>query len=284
MTRTSVTVAAALALVLAQPWSAGAANKEHQQLMAEIRMLQEQQQQINQMLGNLGDALKTLTTRLDEQGNITRKTFADQKLLIDGVGDTVRVLREKADDTNVRLSTMNQELEAMRQAIMSMPQPSAVPPATGDPGATANPGGPSPGPTPPPPGPAPIIAPQKLYDNAFADYTAGQYDLAVIGFETFIKTSPRSELADDAQLNIGNALYAAGKFKEAVPALMQVINGYPQSNSVAAAWYKLGLTYEQLKQADQARKAYETVIKNHEGTIEASLARQGLERLKREEI
>jgi tol-pal system protein YbgF len=224
--------------------------------------------------------LKTLTTRLDEQGNSTRKTFADQKLLIDGVGDTVRVLREKADDTNVRLSTMNQELEAMRQAITSQPQPSFVPPTAVDPTASGTPGAATPGVT-PPPGPAPIIAPQKLYDNAFADYTAGQYDLAVIGFETFIKTSPRSELADDAQLNIGNALYAAGKFKEAVPALQQVINGYPQSNSVAAAWYKLGLTYEQLKQADLARKSYETVTKNHEGTIEASLARQGLERLKR---
>ena len=278
MTRTSVIGAAALALVLAQPWSAGAANKEHQQLMAELRMLQEQQQQINQVLGNLGDALKTLTTRLDEQGNATRKSFADQKLLIDGVGETVRVLREKADDTSVRLSTMNQELEAMRQAIMSQPQPSATALAPGDPTASGTPGGPATGAA-PSPGPSPIIAPQKLYDNAFADYSAGQYDLAIIGFETFIKTSPRSELADDAQLNIGNALYAAGKFKEAVPALQQVISGYPQSNSVAAAWYKLGLTYEQLKQSDQARKAYETVTKNHEGTIEASLARQGLERL-----
>ena len=278
MTRTSVLVTVALGLVLAQPWSAAAANKEHQLLMAELRMLQEQQQQIHQILGTLGDTLKTLTTRLDEQGNVTRKAFADQKLLIDGVGDTVRVLREKADDTNVRLSTMNQELEAMRQAIMSQPQPSVTAPATGDPAAGTTPGAPPTGAA-PPSGPAPIIAPQKLYDNAFADYSAGQYDLAVIGFETFIKTSPRSELADDAQLNIGNALYAAGKFKEAVPALQQVISGYPQSNSVAAAWYKLGLTYEQLKQADLARKAYETVTKNHEGTIEASLARQGLERL-----
>jgi tol-pal system protein YbgF len=280
MKRTSAIVTVALALVLARPSSAAAANKEQQQLMAELRMLQEQQQQIHQILGTLGDTLKTLTSRLDEQGNATRKTFADQKLLIDGVGDTVRVLREKADDANVRLSTMNQELEAMRQAITSQPQPSVVPPTAGDPTATGTPGAPTPAVT-PPPGPAPIIAPQKLYDNAFGDYTAGQYDLAVIGFETFIKTSPRSELADDAQLNIGNALYAAGKFKEAVPALQQVINGYPQSNSVAAAWYKLGLTYEQLKQTDVARKAYETVTKNYEGTIEASLARQGLERLKR---
>ena len=278
MTRTSVIVTVALALFLAQPSSAAAANKEHQQLMAELRMLQEQQQQIHQMLGTLGDALKTLTTRLDEQGNNTRKTFADQKLLIDGVGDTVRVLREKADDTNVRLSTMNQELEAMRQAIASQPQPSLTTPPTGDPAAGSTPGTAPTGPV-TPSNPPSLIAPQKLYDNAFSDYTAGQYELAVIGFETFIKTSPRSELADDAQLNIGNALYAAGKFKEAVPALQQVVSGYPQSNSVPAAWYKLGLTYEQLKQADLARKAYETVTKSYEGTIEANLARQGLERL-----
>ena len=171
----------ALALVLAQPSSAAAANKEHQQLMAELRMLQEQQQQIHQMLGTLGDALKTLTTRLDEQGNNTRKTFADQKLLIDGVGDTVRVLREKADDTNVRLSTMNQELEAMRQAIASQPQPSLTTPPTGDPAAGSTPGT-APTGTVTPSNPPPLIAPQKLYDNAFADYTAGQYDLAVIGF------------------------------------------------------------------------------------------------------
>ena len=166
----------------------------------------------------------------------------------------------------------------MRQAIASQPKPSLTTPPTGDPAAGSTPGTAPTGPV-TPSNPPPLIAPQKLYDNAFSDYTAGQYDLAIIGFETFIKTSPRSELADDAQMNIGNALYAAGKFKEAVPALQQVISGYPQSNSVPAAWYKLGLTYEQLKQADLARKAYETVTKSHEGTIEANLARQGLERL-----
>jgi tol-pal system protein YbgF len=282
MTRTAIVIVA-LALVIAHPTGAAAANKEHQQLMAELRMLQEQQQQLQQILGTLGDTLKTLTTRLDEQGNITRKAFADQKLLIEGVGETARILREKADDTNVRLSSMTQELEAMRQTIASPPQGfTAAPPAGGvDPPATGSTTG-APVTTVPPPSSGPVvIAPQKIYDNAFADYTAGQYDLAVLGFETFIKTSPRSELADDAQLNIGNALYAAGKFKEAVPAFKQVIDGYSQSNSVPAAWYKLGLSYQQLKQDEFARKAFETVIKGYEASIEASLSRQALERMNR---
>jgi tol-pal system protein YbgF len=275
MTRTSFAVA--LVLVLAAPSIAVAANKEHQQLMAELRMLQEQQQQLQQILGSLGDVVKTLMTRLDEQGNVTRKAFADQRLVVEGVGETVRILREKADDTNVRLSTMTQELDALRQTIASQPQ-ITVPPASGDPAASPGQEG-LPSTAPVQPSPMPMIAPQKIYDNAFADYTAGHYDLAVTGFDTFIKTSPRSELADDAQLNIGNALYAAGKFKEAIPALQQVINGYPQSNSVPAAWYKLGLTYQMLKQEDFARKAFDTVIRTYEGTIEASLARQALERM-----
>jgi tol-pal system protein YbgF len=276
MTRTRAISTAALALTLVFPSLASAANKEHQQLMAELRMLQEQQQQLHQILGTLGDALKTLTTRLDEQGNVTRKAFADQKLLIEGVGDTVRVLREKADDTNVRLSTMTQELEAMRQTIASQPL-AAAPPATGDtPTGTVTPG------TAPAPmqGPVPLIAPQKIYDNAWADYSAGQYDLAIEGFETFIKSSPRSELADDAQLNIGNALYAAGKFQDAVAAYQNVVTNYAQSNSVPSAYYKMGLSYQSLKQDDLARKALETVIKNYPDALaEAALARQALERM-----
>ncbi len=282
MTRVAATLTIALVFVIARPSAAAAANKEHQQLMAELRMLQEQQQQLQQMLGSLGDTLKTLTTRLDEQGNVTRKAFADQKLLIEGVGETARILREKADDTNVRLSTMTQELEAMRQTIASQPMPQTIapPPPGSEPTTTGGAGG-APVTVPTPSQPPVVIAPQKIYDNAFADYTAGQYDLAVLGFETFIKTSPRSELADDAQLNIGNALYAAGKFKEAVPAYKQAIDGYPQSNSVPAAWYKLGLSYQQLKQDEFARKAFETVIKSYEASIEASLSRQAMERMNR---
>src|SRR5262245_26857780 len=96
---------AALGTLLIVPAAAAAANKEHQQIVADIRMLQEQTQQLQVTLGALTDALKTLTSRLDEQGNITRKAFADQKLIIDGLTGEVRIVREKLDDSNVRLST-----------------------------------------------------------------------------------------------------------------------------------------------------------------------------------
>jgi tol-pal system protein YbgF len=273
-------------MVLSAAAPAAAADKAHQQLMADIRMLQEQQQQLQQMLGGLADTLKTMTARLEDQSATNRKAFADQKLLIDNVSEGVRILREKADDTNVRLSTVSQELDAVKQAVSSMPSnplsvaPGQTPPAAGSengavPGSVAAPPGPSPSGQ-----PAPLISPQKMFDNAYSDYTAGHYDIAIICFTTFINSFQRNDKADDAQLNIGQSLYGAGQYREAADAFQKVVANYPQSDSVPVAYYKLGMTYDALKQADAARKAFETVIQKYPNAYEAILAKQRLDSLK----
>ena len=270
--------------VLMSAAPAAAADKVHQQLMAEIRMLQEQQQQLHQLVGGLADTLKTMTAKIDEQTGANRKAFADQKLLVDNVAEGVRILREKADDTNVRLSSMTQELEAVRQAIASIPAPTPAPtqePAAG--GLDPLTGAVTPGagqPAAPPRGGAPVISPARMFDNAYGDYTGGQYDIAILGFKTYINTFPQSDKADDAQLNIGQSLHATGKFREALEAFQKVITDYPQSDSVPLAYYKLGLTYESLKQLDLARKAFETVMEKYPKSSDAILARQRLDSLK----
>lgn len=288
MRTTGLVAAVVLAAGFVAPGTASAANKEHQQLMAEIRMLQEQQQQLQQMLGGLADTLKVVTAKLDDQTGATRKAFADQKLLIDNVAEGVRVLREKADDTNVRLSTVSQELEAVRQAFVSMTAPTAsmgppgTTPPTGTEPATGQPPGTTGGVNVPPPSGAPLISPQRMFDNAYSDYTAGQFEIAIQGFTAFIASFPKSDKADDAQLNIGNALYSMqpGKYREAVEAFQKVISNYPQSDSVPIAYYKMGLAYTELKQLDLARKAFESVIEKYPTAYEAILAKQRLDGLK----
>lgn len=280
MTRTAWFVSAACVLTIATASPVSAADKAHQQLMAEIRMLQEQQQQLQQLIGGLTDTLKTVTTKLDDQTNASRKAFADQKLLIDNVVEGVRVLREKSDDTNVRLSTVSQELEAVRQAIASMPAPSVAMPAAQEPTGA---GGQPPAVNMPPAaaaGQSGYISPQKMFDNAYNDYMAGQYELAIVGFNTFISSFPKSDKADDAQLNIGNALYVAGKYREALEAFQKVISNYSNSDSVPVAYYKMGLTYTELRQYDLARKAFETMIQKYPTVYEAILAKQRLDSLK----
>jgi tol-pal system protein YbgF len=282
MRRMSALAVIAAALLLL-PATASAASKEQQLLMAELRIMQQNQQMLQQSLIALADSLKAVTGRLDEQAGTSRKALADQRLLIEGMTDTVRTLREKSDDTNVRLSSITQELESIRQTIASQPAPSAamVPSAdpAADPGAAGVPPT-SPSPAPTAATPPPNVSPQRTYDSAYSDYAAGQYELAIVGFQTFLKFFPRHMSADDAQLNIGNSLYNGGKYREAVVEYQKVISDFATTDSVPAAYYKLGLTYLALKQNDLARKQFETVIKSFERSNEATLAKQSLDRIK----
>jgi tol-pal system protein YbgF len=272
-------------LTLTASPAAAAANKEHLQLLAEIRMLQEQTQQLQAMMGALTDTLKTVTTKLDEQAVGSRKAIADQTLAITNMGDNVRVLREKADETNVRISTVSQEIDALRQAIASQPVPQGAVPVTGtgtEPGAT-----PPPQPAAPPSVTPGSISPQRMYDTSFDDYSAGRYDLAIQGFQAFIQAFPRTPNAANAQYNIGMSYFNQGKWAEARDAFQRVISEYPQMDDrVAESYYKLGGAFEQLKQIDNAKRAYETLIQKYpsaSGGFPANQARGALDRLNKKQ-
>lgn len=281
-----------LALSASPAWAGP--SKEYLQLLAEIRMLQEQNAQLQQSIGTLVDALKTVNTKLDEQAATSRKTTADSRLLIEGVSGELRVVREKIDDTHVRLGSLAQEVDALRN---SMPPQGAAPAVAVDPNAppasTSSAPGPTGAPTPggstlppvvaagPPANPAAGMSPGRLWDMAFSDYAAGQWPLAIQGFETYIRAFPKSEQADDAQFYIGEAYSLDGKFKEAIAAYDKVINDYPTGDRVPDALYKRGLAYSRLGQNDRARESFETVMKNYPNSEGSRLAKQVLDRLAR---
>jgi tol-pal system protein YbgF len=278
----AVAVVVVSGLVVASP--ASAQNKREMQMMADIRMLQEQNQQLQVSLAQLGDALnntlKALNGRLDDQANAMRKAVADH----------LRVVREGVSENNVRISQLSQELEALRLSIPQYQPPTPCDPATAPgtppptPGAgTSTTGGTPATPAPPMPQPTlgPGIQPQRLYDTAWADYTAGQWELCISGFDTYLRTFPRSDLADEAQFYIGECNYSDGKHQEAVQAYTQVIVNYPKGQSVAPAYYKRGLAFERLGQIERARESYESVTKLYPDSDAARMAKQSLDRLNR---
>ncbi len=71
---------------------------------------------------NLDQAVKAINTRIDDTNNANRKGFADQKLIIDNMANDVRVIRERTDDTNLRIATLREELEALRSSMLAMQQ------------------------------------------------------------------------------------------------------------------------------------------------------------------
>ena len=122
----------ALAVAVALVTPADAANREHQLLMADLRILQEQSQQVQNAVGTLASTLttalttsvtesfKTVTIRIDEQMIASRRSVADQRLVVDTLSSDVRVLREKLDDNSVRLGSLTQEIEALRAVLQQL--------------------------------------------------------------------------------------------------------------------------------------------------------------------
>jgi TolA-binding protein len=277
---TQKAVAALLAvIILATASPARAANKEHQQLMADLRILQEQAQLLQNLIGSVTEAIKAVNTRLDQQGETTRKAFADQKLVIDNLSNDVRVIREKLDDNNVRIGSLTQEVDSLRNSLQQAgSRPSGTSDA-GDPQASAAGGGTAPAGGSPAAGVS--VSPQKLFDSAMGDYYAGQYDLAILGFSDYIKSFPKSDLADDAQVNICSAYVQDGKNDKAVEACDLAIRTYPNGDKIPDAYYKKGLALQGLRDINGARDAWEHVVKANPDTDAGRLAKQRLEQIKR---
>jgi tol-pal system protein YbgF len=266
---------------------ASAANKEHQQMMAELRILQEQTALLRAQLTALNDSLRELGSRLDEQSGVSRKAFADQKLSTDAITESLRIVREKVDDNNVRVSSLAQEVDALRSAVVQQAAevaavanndaagPSRTPPAAG---AQPQPTGATTGAAPVAPA-VPAPSPQKLYDAAWADYVASQYNLAISEFENFLRTYPRSEQAGDAQYFIGECYYQQGMFKDAVDAYERGIATYPNSQRIPDMYFKRGMAFNALGLVDRARESWEFVVKKYPNSDAGRLARQRLDQI-----
>jgi len=252
-----------------------AANKEHQQMMADIRMLQQQNTRLQAQLAAVTKLLESVTARLDEQAAVTRKSFADQKTLADTTNADLRVLREKIDESNVRLGSLFEEVETIRLAQTAAPA-AAVPadPAT----AAAQPVTPPAAPPAPRPG-AFGASPSQAFETARSDYYMGNWSLAIQGFESFLKTFPRSDLTDDAQYYIGETYYMSGRFPDALAAYNAVIERYPTSNTLPDTYYKRGMAQKALGQSAQAKESLSFVIKTYPSSDAAFLAKQALDQL-----
>jgi tol-pal system protein YbgF len=275
----TMAVAVLLGSIGAAP--AAAQSREQRQMMADIRMLQEQTQELSvavaTMAQALQDSIKAVNTRLDTANDTTRKGFADQKVIVDDVGKDIRSIRERVDDTNVRVSNVREELEAMRSSIQ-VPPPAAA--ASTDPADPNAPAAPPAAPSPAAPSTA-GLSPTRMFDTARADYAAGQWSLAVTGFDAFLKTFPRSEMADDAQFFIGETYYAQNRWADAIAAYNQAIQNYPTGNAVPDAYYKRGLAQERLGQLDAARESWNTAVTSFPDSDAGRLAKQNLDRVAR---
>jgi tol-pal system protein YbgF len=293
MQKIKTTAALWLALLPAIATPAAAQNREHLQLAAELRMLQEQNQQLSLALTQLAEALKAVNARLDASEEFQRRRFADQEVLVKNLGSDLGTIRERTQDSDTRLRTLKDEIDALRQTLLSLPTLMAQSQSGVAPLDPSNPPAPTPTPadgaTPASRPPAPVLtlpdtaglSPNRVFETAFSDYSSAQYPSAIAGFQQVIKNFPTAERADDAQFFIGESLVNMNRLPEAIEAYNLVIQQYPNGDQVDMAYYRRGFAESLMGRTDAARASWEEVVKRFPNSQGAQLAKQRLAGLSR---
>src|SRR5262249_50340839 len=109
-----------------------------------------------------------------------------------------------------------------------------------------------------------------------------QYDLAVQGFQLYLKDNPKGSLADQAFYNVGEALYSQSKYGDAARSYAKVLDGFPSSELTPAARlrYALPIMKADPKKKGEAQRYLESIVDDFPGTPEADRAGQYLADIK----
>ena len=272
---------------IAWPAAAFAQSREQQQIFADLRILQEQVQQLRVAVNALTEQTKATNTRIDAQSEAARKNYADTLQLVRELSASVEALGQKVQSNSAQVTKLSQELPPLRDGLNMLQQlisqvaaqlqpmtpadPNAAPAAAGAPPAGGPPPASGSGSIPP--------SPATYWNAAMGYYAVGQWDLAVEAFKDFIQKFPNSPDAADAQFFTGESYYQSGKTREALAAYTAVVTSYGQSGRVPDAYFKQAMCYEQLNQRAEAIRVYQLIVKQYDGSSAALSATQALKRL-----
>lgn len=206
-----------------------------------------------------------------------RRTIADLKAGLEEVKQQLSVLTERLDASDHQLSRRLNALEARLTPGSSPPptSPSSRPPTADQNPSSSLPTGQPPGSTPSAGAPSSAEA-KRLYQAALSDYQRGKFDLAAQGFRSYVEQSPRGDVADTAQYYLGESLYSAKDYRNAIAEFERLVRDFPQSPQVPSALLKTGYAYYELKDGVQGRRALRTLIENYPTSKEAKLAEERL--------
>jgi tol-pal system protein YbgF len=120
---------------------------------------------------------------------------------------------------------------------------------------------------------------QEVYNQAYADYQKGSYDLAMDGFRMFREQFPANPLADNALYMIGECAYSRKNYAAAIESFDDLIVNYTGGDKVAAAHWKKANALIELKKKDEAIAVLKLLISKYPLDEEARSAQEKLKEL-----
>ena len=122
----------------------------------------------------------------------------------------------------------------------------------------------------------PTITPTSAFNLAYNDYLNGKYDLAVAGFQRFVKDFPGTSLTPNAYYWLGESFYQQKDYMRAMQSFEYLSTEYPGNEKVPAALFKSGLAAGETGDLAKSKKNLKRVIEEFPTSDEAKLAKNKL--------
>jgi tol-pal system protein YbgF len=232
-------------------------------------------QELRRVEQNQADMDRRLTEMEGEAGEegerVSREDLADMQLRLEQVSRQMAMASERMSDIDQRLDRYSQDLHQTQELARfgSATTPRETSTGQGESGTDTR------TPSKPPTGEA-FPDPEALYNTAYADFSKGNYALAVSGFREYQQRFPDSALADNAFYWIAECHFSQGDYAAAITALDDLLARYPESDKAPAANLKKALAFQEQNQIGQAIIQYRYVVSAFPDTDEALLARDKL--------
>ena len=202
--------------------------------------------------------LESLKKQIVEFQLSNRQDKADLKIQFDELLQQMEAVQTQLQDTNQRITRMTGE----RPVVPGISPQLVTPPADTSAGKI-RPGVPA----------FAVDQSRELYNTAYRDFIRGNYQLALSGFQEFVKQHPNSELVDNAQYWVGEVYYAQGRYQQAIQEFEKVLKLYRNGDKAASALLKIGYSYINIDEIEQGRTYLDKIIKDYPKSDEANLAR-----------
>lgn len=289
-------------------------SKETIQMMTQLDSLQQAVQTLQRTVDTQSAVIKTLiqqtSSNVDSMKAVIAKMqdAAQQNLAatsnrFDAMTGQIEQLSASLDETKAQLSKLSDQLAQTQKIMQTLnapppPQGQGASPAGAAGGAAgagagggtgaggqagvgsdAPAGSAAAAPAGQPSAAAAIPDPQTLYRSAYADYTQGQYPLAIQGFQQYLQDYSNTDLASNAQFYIGDAYYAQKDYKSAIKEYNKCITQYPKGNKAAAARLKKAYALLNMGQRTAGEHELTLLLRMNPNSHEADLAQERLRHL-----
>jgi tol-pal system protein YbgF len=206
--------------------------------------------------------------RLREQEKLVQVPILSMGTRVDQMSTELQAVRESITGLSGQLTKLQTQLVDVSNAIRTL---SAPPPPPGGAAAAAL-GSSSAG---PPTG----VSADSIYQNALRDRSSGKLDMAMTGFQDYLKWFPATDYAPNAQYYIGDILYARGDYNNALQAFDLVLEKYPTNPKTPDARYMKAQALLKLNQRNGAVQELRELIRTSPNSDLASKANSELRRM-----